>query len=78
MDNYITGATIKRLREKKAMTQDELAQKIFVSNKTISKWETGHGFPDISLLEPLAKALEQDASFIEALLEQLDGLFVTE
>ena len=58
MDNYITGATIKRLREKKAMTQDELAQKIFVSNKTISKWETGHGFPDISLLEPLAKALD--------------------
>ena len=57
MDNYITGATIKRLRETKGLTQDELAQKIFVSNKTISKWENGHGLPDISLLEPLAKAL---------------------
>lgn len=57
MDNYITGATIKRLRENKKMTQDELAQKIFVSNKTISKWENGHGLPDISLMEPLAKAL---------------------
>ena len=57
MDNYITGATIKRLRENKKLTQDELAQKIFVSNKTISKWENGHGLPDISLMEPLAKAL---------------------
>ena len=63
MDNYITGATIKRLRENKKMTQDELANKIFVSNKTISKWENGHGLPDISLLEPLAKAL--DISVIE-------------
>ena len=63
MDNYITGATIKRLREEKGLTQDELAQKIFVSNKTISKWENGHGLPDISLMEPLAKAL--DISVIE-------------
>ncbi len=57
MDNYITGTTIKRLRENKGMTQDQLAQKIFVSNKTVSKWENGHGLPDISLMEPLAKAL---------------------
>lgn len=57
MDNYITGAVIRRLREQKKLTQDELAQKIYVSNKTISKWETGHGLPDISLMEPLAKAL---------------------
>ena len=63
MDNYITGATIKRLRESKKLTQDELAQKIFVTNKTVSKWENGHGLPDISLLEPLAKAL--DISVIE-------------
>ena len=63
MDNYITSATIKRLREEKGLTQEQLAQKIFVSNKTISKWENGHGLPDISLLEPLAKAL--DISVIE-------------
>lgn len=63
MDNYITGATIKRLRENKGLTQEQLSQKIFVSNKTISKWENGHGLPDISLLEPLAKAL--DISVIE-------------
>ena len=65
MDRYVTGAVIRRLREKKKMTQEELAEKIFVSGKTISKWETGNGLPDISLLEPLAKAL--DISVIELL-----------
>ena len=57
MDRYVTGAAIRRLRERKRMTQEELAEKIFVSGKAVSKWETGQGFPDISLLEPLAKAL---------------------
>ena len=58
MNNYVTGAVIKTLREKKKMTQFQLAQQLCVSDKTISKWETGKGFPDISLLEPLAKALQ--------------------
>lgn len=57
MDNYVTGAVIRRLRESKKLTQEELAGKIFVSAKAVSKWETGQGFPDISLLEPLADAL---------------------
>ena len=57
MDRYVTGAVIRRLRENKRMTQEELAEKIFVSGKAVSKWETGQGFPDISLLEPLAGAL---------------------
>ena len=57
MDNYVTGALIKKLREAKHLTQEELADKVFVSGKAISKWETGRGFPDIGLLEPLAKAL---------------------
>lgn len=57
MDNYITGAAIKALREKYGMTQSRLAEKLCVSDKTISKWETGKGLPDISLLEPLADAL---------------------
>ncbi len=57
MDKYVTGAVIRKLRENKKMTQEELAQKIFVSSKAVSKWETGQGFPDISLLEPLAQAL---------------------
>ena len=57
MDKYVTGAVIRRLRESKKMTQEELAEKIFVSGKAVSKWETGQGFPDISLLEPLSEAL---------------------
>ncbi|MBQ2678856.1 MAG: helix-turn-helix domain-containing protein [Firmicutes bacterium] len=65
MDRYVTGAVIRRLRESKKMTQEELAAKIHVSGKAVSKWETGQGFPDISLLEPLAKAL--DISVIELL-----------
>lgn len=65
MDKYVTGAVIRRLREKKNMTQEELAAKVFVSGKAVSKWETGQGFPDVSLIEPLAKAL--DISVIELL-----------
>ena len=57
MDKYVTGAVIRRLRENKNMTQEELAEKVFVSSKAVSKWETGQGFPDISLIEPLAQAL---------------------
>ena len=65
MDRYVTGAVIRRLRENKKMTQEELAEKVFVSSKAVSKWETGQGFPDVSLIEPLAKAL--DISVIELL-----------
>jgi len=65
MEKYITGKTIKELREKKNMTQNDLANKLFVSDKTISKWETGNGYPDISILEKLAKAL--DTSIVELL-----------
>lgn len=57
MDKYVTGAAIRRLRDARRMTQEELAGRLFVSAKTVSKWETGHGLPDISLLEPLAAAL---------------------
>ena len=57
MDHYVTGATIRALREKYRMTQTELAGQLCVSDKAVSKWETGRGFPDISLLEPLGKAL---------------------
>ena len=57
MNTYITGSTIKRLREAKAMTQAELAEQIGVSSKTVSKWETAKGLPDVSLIQPLAKAL---------------------
>ena len=55
MNQYVTGAVIKELREKYHFTQAELAKKLNVSDKTISKWETEKGYPDISLLEPIAK-----------------------
>ena len=55
MNQYVTGTVIKELREKYHFTQAELAQKLNVSDKTISKWETAKGYPDISLLEPIAK-----------------------
>ena len=57
MNTYVTGNTIKRLREGRNLTQAELAQMIGVSSKTISKWETAKGLPDITLLQPLAQAL---------------------
>ena len=57
MNQYITGALVKRLREEKGLTQQQLAEKMNVSDKAVSKWETGRGYPDISLIEPLAAAL---------------------
>lgn len=57
MNNYVIGSIIKKSREANKMTQKALAAKLDVSDKTISKWETGKGLPDISLLEPLARAL---------------------
>ncbi len=57
MNTYVTGAMIKQLRESRKLTQAELAEKLGVSSKTVSKWETAKGLPDISLLQPLAQAL---------------------
>jgi len=65
MDNYVTGAAIRELRERKGITQAALADMIDVSPKTISKWETAKGLPDISLLDALASAL--DVSVMELL-----------
>lgn len=57
MNTYVTGAMIRRLREGRKMTQSDLAEKLSVSDKAVSKWETGKGYPDITLLEPLADVL---------------------
>ena len=57
MNTYVTGTTIRQLRETKKLTQAALAEQIGVSSKTVSKWETGKGLPDITLLQPLAQAL---------------------
>ena len=58
MNTYVTGATIKSIREAKGLTQAELAGRIGVTPKAVSKWETGKGLPDVSLLQPLAAALD--------------------
>ena len=57
MNTYVTGTTIRQLREARHMTQAELAEQLGVSSKTVSKWETAKGLPDITLLQPLAQAL---------------------
>ncbi len=65
VDQYVTGKIIKKLREERGMTQQQLADKLSVSDKSVSKWETGKGYPDITLIEPLARAL--GVSIIELL-----------
>ena len=55
-DNHL-AEKIAKLRKEKGLTQSQLAEMINVSNKTISRWETGEGYPEITLLMPLAKAL---------------------
>lgn len=57
MNQYITGTMIKRLREASGMTQGELAEQLGVSDKAVSKWETGKGYPDITLVELLSQTL---------------------
>lgn len=57
MDHYLTGQTVRRLRERKKLTQQQLGEAVGVSAKAVSKWETARGLPDICLLEPLSAAL---------------------
>ena len=55
--SYVTGNTIKELREKKGYTQKRLADILCVSDKTVSKWETGKGLPDVNIIGELAASL---------------------
>lgn len=57
MDNLRFGAFVAQLRKENNMTQKELADRLNVTDKAVSKWETGKGFPDVKLLEPLAQVL---------------------
>ena len=57
MDQKKTGEFIQQLRKAQGLTQKELADKLGISDKTVSKWETGNGLPDIASLSPLCKAL---------------------
>ena len=71
MNTYITGTAIRQLREARGMTQAELAKRLSVSSKTVSKWETAKGLPDITLLKPLAQALGV------SLIELMNGEHIT-
>ena len=66
MNNEKTGMLIAQIRKEKGLTQKQFADRIGVSNATISKWETAKGFPDISLIEPLAEVLDISVSEIIA------------
>ena len=54
MDLIKNGELLRRLRKEKELTQKELAEKLSLVPKTVSKWETGNGFPDVSILPALA------------------------
>ena len=54
MDLVKNGELLRRLRKEKNLTQKELAEKLGIVPKTVSKWETAHGFPDVSMLSALA------------------------
>ena len=66
MDHEKTGRYIAACRKKKKMTQKDLADRLGVTNKAVSKWETGQGMPDISALLELARVLDVP---VEAILE---------
>ncbi|MGX8851057.1 helix-turn-helix domain-containing protein [Amedibacillus sp. YH-ame10] len=57
MDKLIFANKVMELRKKQGLTQQQLADRLHVTNKAISRWETGEGFPDIMLLKPLSEAL---------------------
>ncbi len=65
MDAIYTGMKIRDFRKARNMTQAELAKKVFVSDKAISRWENGMNYPDISRLEAISQAL--DCTIIELL-----------
>lgn len=60
MDNIKVGRLIFQLRKEKGLTQQQLADKLDISNKTVSKWECGNGAPDVSTWERLSKVLDAD------------------
>lgn len=84
MDPEKTGAFIAELRKEHCLTQKELAEKIGVSDKAVSKWETGRGFPDVSILQALSRELGISVTELingekilpEKICEQSDGAVI--
>lgn len=79
MDNLEFGAFIAQLRKEQNLTQKELADKLHVTDKAVSKWETGKGFPDLKLMDPLAQALGVTlVELIQCQRQQTDTLTIEE
>lgn len=57
INNEKFGQFLAEIRKEKQMTQKELAEKLFVSDKTVSKWERGNSMPNVTLLIPIADVL---------------------
>ena len=72
MDAEKVGKFIAKNRNDKNLTQSQLAERLHITNKAISRWERGVGFPDISLLEPLSRELNV------SILELLKGEYLNE
>ena len=68
MEKETLGAFVCELRKEKQMTQKEMAEKLGITDKAISKWERGLSYPDISMLEPIAELF--DVSVMELLQGQ--------
>lgn len=64
MDQKKIGAFIAHRRKKLNMTQKELAEKLGVTDRAVSKWETGRSMPDLALLQPLSRVLETDVNSV--------------
>lgn len=64
MNNKEIGERIKRLRIEKKMTQQQLAQKLYVTDKAVSKWERGNGLPEVGILKELSKILEVNMEYL--------------
>ncbi len=64
MDVKKSGLFIAKLRKEKGMTQKQLAEKLFVTDRAVSKWERGIGYPDITIITKLAKILEVNVNDI--------------
>lgn len=76
MDQIKIGEFLKRLRNEKELTQEQLAEKVGVSNRTVSRWETGNNLPDISILIQLSEFYDIDIREIidgERKSEIMDG-----
>lgn len=80
MDNRKIGAFIAERRKSNGLSQKQLAEKINVTDKAISRWETGKGMPEVSLLQPLSSALGISVSELlnGELLEQEDIISATD